>query len=90
MPLAEVVLHSTLLGGRALGEGSRATERTRKRGVLHAHDADVGRATGGAGARHALGHLDLDGEVHGGGCGETADADAGDVLVVRVSYRKLS
>jgi len=43
-------------------------------------NADVVRATSRAGASHASWHLDLDGEVGGAGSGETADADARDVL----------
>lgn len=78
--LAEVVLDRALLSGSALGEGSRATERTSEGRVLHANDADVGGATGGTGAGHASGHLDLDGEVLDGGGGETSNADTGDVL----------
>ena len=77
--LAEVVLDSSLLGSRALGESGRATKGTRESLVLHADDADVAGTADLAGAGHALGHLDLDGEVGGGGCGETADADTGDV-----------
>jgi len=78
--LAEVVLDRALLSGSALGEGSGATERTGKGSVLHADDADVGGATGGTGAGHASGHLDLDGEVLDGGGGETSNTDTGDVL----------
>lgn len=78
--LGEVVLNSPLLGSGALGEGSGATEGTSQCAVLHADNADVAGATNGAGAGHASGHLDGDGEVHGLGSGETANAKAGDVL----------
>ena len=80
VPLAEVVLDSALLRGGALGEGSGATEGTGESAVLEADNADVAGATGGTLAGHALGHLDLDGEVGGGSSGETANADTRDVL----------
>lgn len=78
--LGEVVLNSPLLGSGALGEGSGATEGTSQCAVLHADNADVAGATDGAGAGHASGHLDGDGEVHGLGSGETANANTGNVL----------
>lgn len=78
--LGEVVLDGPLLGSGALGEGSGATEGTSQCAVLHADNADVAGATDGAGAGHASGHLDSDGEVHGLGSGETANANTGDVL----------
>lgn len=78
--LGEVVLDGPLLGGGALGESDGATEGTGEGGVGHAGNADVVGATDRAGAGHASGHLDGDGEVHGGSAGETTDADAGNVL----------
>lgn len=78
--LGQVVLDGPLLGSGALGECSGAAKGTGERGVLHADDADVGGATDGAGAGHASGHLNSDGEVHGLGTRETANANARDVL----------
>lgn len=78
--LAEVVLDSALLGNGALGEDSRATEGTCQSRVLHADDADVAGTANGAGAGHASGHLHGNGEVHGLSSGQTANAEAGNVL----------
>jgi len=58
VPLAEVVLNSALLGGSGLREGCRAAEGAGESGVLHAHDADVCRATGCALAGHTSRHGD--------------------------------
>jgi hypothetical protein len=80
VPLAEVVLDRALLGRRRLGECGAATERSSKRAVLHAHNAHVCRATRSALARHAGGHLHLDGEVHDGRGAEASNANTGHVL----------
>ena len=61
-------------------ESDGATEGTGEGLVLELHDANVAGATDRASAFRAGGDLDLDGEVGGGGCGETADTSAGDVL----------
>jgi len=78
--LAEVVLDSSLLSTCGHGECSGATEWAGEGGVLETDDADVVGATGGAGAGHASWHLDLDWEVGGLSCGETANANTWDVL----------
>lgn len=78
--LAEVVLNSPLLRSGALGESRRATEGTRKGGVLDSDDANVAGTTNAAGAGHASRHLDLYGEVGSGSPGETADTDSRNVL----------
>jgi hypothetical protein len=63
-----------------LCEGDGATEGAGKGRVLELGNADARGAADGAGAGHARWHLDGDGEVHGLGSGETADADTWDVL----------
>ena len=80
MPLPEVILNSALLSLVALGESSRATKGTSNSRVLDADDADVLDAGNGAGAHHALGHLDGEREVHVGGGRQAADAEARHVL----------
>lgn len=77
--LAEVELDGALLGGGALGEDGGAAERAGQGGVVEANDADIVGAADGTLARHALGHLDSDREVHDLGGREPAEAEAGDV-----------
>jgi hypothetical protein len=78
--LLQAVGNGTLTSSRALREGSRAAKGTGGSTVAHTDNADVLGATNLAVAGHALGHLDLYGEVGVGREGETAEAKARDVL----------
>jgi len=78
--LAKAVLDRSLLAGSRLSESGRATEWSSKSRVLETNNADVVGTTSRSGAGHASWHLDLDGEVGGLSCGETANADSWHVL----------
>lgn len=71
--LLEAVGDGALASSLGLSEGSGAAKGTGSSTVGNADDADVLGATCLAVARHALGHLDLEGEVGVCGRGETAD-----------------
>lgn len=78
--LLEAVGDGALASSLGLSEGSRAAKGTGSSTVGNADNADVLGTTCLAVAGHASGHLDLEGEV--GVCfqGETADAEARNIL----------
>lgn len=78
--LLEAVGNGSLACGRALGEGSGATEGAGRSTVAETNDANVLGSTNLAVAGHALRHLDLDGVVGVGGNGQACDAQSGHVL----------
>jgi hypothetical protein len=67
LALLDAVGDGALAGGGGLGEGGAASEGPGGGSVADTHDADVVDTGDGGVARHALGHLDLDGEVGVGG-----------------------
>lgn len=78
--LAEPIGNGAFASSGALGEGGGATEGAGSSTVANTDDADVFGTADLALASHALGHLDLDGELGVGGQGKAPNTQSGNIL----------